>query len=278
MGAASLKAGRHLPHRRPSRAALRRVFCFLRCVPFENKKRRRRAGTGDPDPGRSRGNACAPKRGACWRERGESRTPIAGRTKRVRFGGAILSRAPRRNLFFNLPAEAGSTHAGGEDFGYFSPPAGNRLQSIVPWNPSGEMGASRVPGRPQGRTCVSIVERRYRPFPSVLFQTTGGEESCYFAQVKVDGSNPSGDIAVAQRQSVIASQEAVRDSPVPRYLILSPARAKAVVKMSVTSVRAPCLHGEAGFNSRRTAARRSVAHFAFGQFSIDRSPPILCRW
>ncbi len=113
--------------------------------------------------------------------------PIAGRTKRVRYGGAILSRAPRLNLFFDLPADAGPTNAGGEDFGYFSPPAGNRLRSIVPWNPSGETGASRVPGMPQGPNLRFDCRCRYRPFPSVLFQTTGGEESCCIATVKAGG-------------------------------------------------------------------------------------------
>jgi hypothetical protein len=51
---------------------------------------------------------------------------------------------------------------------------------------------------------------------------TGGEEFCYFAQVNVDGSNPSGGNAVAQRQSVIASQEAVQARLFPGTSFIRP--------------------------------------------------------
>ena len=63
------------------------------------------AGTGDPDPGARAGEARAHVRGACRRERGESRIPMA---ERIRKGFAIAARfrAPQLFLQSGLPHRA----------------------------------------------------------------------------------------------------------------------------------------------------------------------------
>lgn len=85
-----------------------------------------------------------------------------GEPSRVRFGGAPYLRAPQQNLFLSLVCRgfaaqrtlvvkiSDTSHRCGRKA---------RLQSIVPWNLSGEMGASRVAVRSQCQTCVSIVEK-----------------------------------------------------------------------------------------------------------------------
>ena len=172
---------------------------FVRKLPAQ-------AGTGDPDPGAHAGTRVLEARGL---PEGTARAIAVhqwqGEPKRVRFGGALCSRAPRHNLFFDFGRNFAATvpggegrgcivcetraarplrfrtfpwipiarslraqaHAGGEEIGYFTPPRAREpaFNRIVPWNPSGEAGASRASARSQDRTCVLIVVTPYSPVP-----------------------------------------------------------------------------------------------------------------
>ena len=70
---------------------------------------------------------------------------------------------------------------------------------------------------PQGGARVEIVASDFECSPATC--NAGGEESCYFAQVKVGGSIPPGRKSVAQWQSIIASKEAVQPRLFPGALI-----------------------------------------------------------
>lgn len=70
---------------------------------------------------------------------------------------------------------------------------------------------------PQGGARVEIVASDFECSPAT--RNAGGEEFCYFAQVKDGGSIPPGRKSVAQWQSVIASKEAVQARLFPGALI-----------------------------------------------------------
>jgi hypothetical protein len=133
MGAISLKRYRQFVSHEPSRATAPEGFLFseARFVQRSEKRETR-------IPGLARAIARVQKRGACRRERGESRTPMTGRTKR---GFASVARHVRErhdDIRFAIwfAAFCGSMNAGGEDFGYFVPGKcgfESRLWRHVPW-------------------------------------------------------------------------------------------------------------------------------------------------
>ena len=168
---------------------LRRVFCCpKRWLIFERPGGSR---NGRPGSRGSRGDARAQARGACRRERGASRTPMAERT----FHGSQIAarRRQRRSNSFSVCRNfcAAQTNAGGEDVGYFAPgkagstPAFGSRTVERPWQRTAR--ATAQVSRPM-RTgaCVDATESRYRPFPSVPFNCRcshrhgGGEDVCYF--------------------------------------------------------------------------------------------------
>jgi hypothetical protein len=120
MGAISRKRNRPSAYTDPPEPAAPEGFFLsearlVRNIPAQ-------AGTGDPDPGARAAEARAQKRGACRRERGASRIPMAERTLKGSLWRRVVQSVAMEFVFVIwFAASRGSANAGGEDFGYFAP-------------------------------------------------------------------------------------------------------------------------------------------------------------
>jgi hypothetical protein len=210
----------------PSRArALRRVFCCpeqtLFAIPGASRN-------GRPGSRGSRGDARAQERGACRRERGASRIPMAERTQGSLWRRDVES-AARQFVLFLLAALSGSTNAGGEDFGYFSTKCGDEPPSIDRTVESvRRTGASRAAVRLRPnlrfdcRTPISRVPQRaffrlpkrspMRFGTAVVKMSVTSVRAPSAPRTEVAGSKPAGSNAVAQSMLFGAATA----SPVPR--------------------------------------------------------------
>ncbi len=168
---------------------LRRVFLFRASRVGSDHRRKPERETRIPGSRMRAGRSAGPA-GGNGASASRSTNGRANRS-RVRFGGAPYSRAPRRNLFCNQvqvakTADASSVKRWPQGHSAFECSPANalvvkvsdtshrkrwpsRLQSIVPWNPSGGMGVSRVSARSQDQTCVSIVVKPESPVPQRAF-------------------------------------------------------------------------------------------------------------
>jgi hypothetical protein len=119
MGAISPKRNRQSAHTDPPEPAAPEGIFFRSTA--RSKFLRRKPERETRIPGLAQ--ACArPKRGACRRERGASRTPMAGRTRKGSLWRRAVQSAATEFVFaIWFAASRGSTNAGGEDFGYFAP-------------------------------------------------------------------------------------------------------------------------------------------------------------
>jgi hypothetical protein len=133
------------------------------------------AGTGDPDPG-ARARMRAPE--ARGLSEGTRRKPDTDGRANQRFALAARRRERRDGICFAIwfAALRGQTNAGGEDFGYFAPPSGEKSafnRSYRGIRPAG--GCDAGCGEAQGRTCVSIVVMPISPVPQRTFSIAAAQ-------------------------------------------------------------------------------------------------------
>lgn len=184
MGAMSHKRDRQFVVHEPSRARLRRVFCFSRAGRVR-KVCSAKAETGDPDPGVRVSDHARPKRGACRRERREQSRSTDGRAN---FKGSLWWRAM---------VESAAT----EFVFRFSPQfRGTEFQVVMSFGTSFRSKAFGPPNLccSPGSLCSQT---------SRAHQHAGGEEIGYFAPGKA-GSNPA--FGVTYRGSGLARAVASR--------------------------------------------------------------------
>ncbi len=228
VGAISRNARSTVRSHGPSRASkLRRVFCCLEHNTFEMPGASR---NGRPGSRGSREHARAQKRGACRRERGASRIPMAERTE-VRYGGATFSQSAATEFVLLFAASRGAVNAGGEDFGYFAPSAVKHPPSIDRTVESvrrdgcvAGSGEALWPNLRFGcRPPMSPVPQRAFPFAEAqphACRHGGGEDVCYFGKSAVclaDGGRGFESRQQQCRSSVNALLERQQHRLVPRH-------------------------------------------------------------
>jgi hypothetical protein len=218
-----------------------------------------RAGTGDPDPG---ARACMRAPEARGLPEGTRRKPDTD--GRANPGVRYVDRVRRDKFRFSNSARRMSRPADTLVV-KTSDTSHPKRGSIVPWNPSGGTGASRVSARlERAELAFRTSPFRFRPFPSVPFfdlprrrtapRQGGGEDVCYFVVERrpLLRCGGRGFESRGQRCPSSGSSGAATASPVPRQTLT-----RSVVKIADTSFAE---REVAGSNpARRSCAGSSVA-------------------
>jgi hypothetical protein len=210
-------------------------------------------------PGLAHG--CArPKRGACRRERGASRIPMAERTKGSLWRRAVESAATEFVLQFGLPhCAAKRTLVVKISDTSRTPWWNSHLQSIVPWNPSGRMGASRAPVRRKAEPAFRLSSSDFARSPACFLVCRGAAMRRGSAVVKtsVTSGKSAGPLLRSGGRGFEACRQQCRSSVLlwsSNSVVCSPPTpSRSVVKIAVTSF---AQREVAGSNPARRSMRR----------------------